>query len=175
MMRLKRRQVLAGFVATGAALFATTARPSPSRRSSRSRGDPEPLRQFPGFAEGFYTDGTHVYYIDETGRGWAPRHLEPARLVPVVLAIADLGELLERLRRRHWAWIVEHAVLMRLTDDRPLARRLLASALAHDAAMPRRASTRLHHLAAALDQRGRRIWRSTTTDGRAFPVTIVPV
>jgi hypothetical protein len=169
-MRIKRRQMLQGFVATGALLLAAPARAA--TRRGRAVTDPEPLQHFAGFAEGFYGAGEHVYYIDEQQMGWAPPNLDRSQLAPATLEPTgrwSLLSLLTRLRKRRWAWTVEHAVLLRLRTDRALAADLLATALDIDRQSPSPSAARLHHLQLALDDASRtRPWRSTTTGGGAF-------
>lgn len=164
-----RRELLAGLAAASALAMAS---PTIAALPAASpKGDPEPLQHFPGFAEGFYVLGASVLYIDATAAGWAPRGLDPRRLVPVDLAAVDIAELVTKLRKRHWAHAVEHAVLHRLPTDPDRAHALLDAALHLDRAAPRPASRRLHHLSAALAS-GRASWRAVGTDGRAVPVTL---
>jgi hypothetical protein len=131
-MRIGRRQMLAGVAATGAVMLAGTAIGMPIASAVRAKEDPEPLQHFPDFAEGFYAHGTSVIYIDERHAGWAPRNVDAAALEFIDLATVDLMQVVTRLRRRHWVWAIEHAALLRLDHDRPLAHRLLRAAIEHD-------------------------------------------
>lgn len=179
-MTLGRRQLLQALAATGATAlvarpgFARAAASAPARR--RRRLEPEPLQVFPALAEGFHRSGRDVYYIDEQHRAWAPPGLSGSQLTPIdPLAEADLHSILQRLRKRHWPWTIEHAVLRRLATDRPLAEALLAAALDIDRARPAPSNRRLHALAAALAAPRRIIWRSAGTDGRAFATRLAAV
>lgn len=180
-MTVGRRQLLAGLVATGATALvappgfaARAADLSPPRH--RRRMEPEPLRSFPALGEGFHRLDGDVYYIDERHMAWAPPGLCGDRLAPVgPLAEADLHLLLRQLRKRHWAWTIEHAVLRRVATDRPLASALLAAALDIDRARPAPSSRRLHALAAALGAPRPAIWRSAGTDGLAFATSLAAV
>lgn len=163
-MDIKRRGVLQGAVAVGATLFAG---PSLASVLRDQKGDPEPLQHFHGFAEGFYGYRNFVYYMDSNEAAWAPRSLDPRHLRPIDLSAADLWDLLGRLRKRHWSWTVEHAVLNRLPAQRELALRLLATAVAFE----RPAALRLQHLTSAIT-RGRDTWHAVGTDGRAFPTRL---
>jgi hypothetical protein len=134
---VRRRGLLAGLATIPLLILAATSTLkwplAPARAAKR---DPEPLRIFPGLAEGFYRAGGHVYYLDEHSATWAPRNLDETLLTPFVPG--DIPALLHNLRRRHWAWAVEHAALRRLDTDRPFAIALLSQALRHDpAANPR--------------------------------------
>jgi hypothetical protein len=164
-MRIKRRQVLAGAVAAGALALAGPSMARPRDPHHRLKGDPEPLQQF-GLPEGFYGHRGYVYYVDAAGAAWAPRGLDPHRLVPLDPS-TDPAELLTHLRRRHWAWAVEHAVLKRLHAEPALAKALLATALAFE----RPSALRLRHLSAALTT-GRDTWCAVGTDGRAIPIRL---
>lgn len=174
-MRIGRRQLLQGFAATSALLFAAV--PSQgAARPLRMKSDPEPLLRFSGFSEGFYRAGESVYYIDEQQMGWAPRSLDRSRLEPIALDGAGLPVVLALLRKRHWAWAIEHAVLLRLEREPALAHNLLAAAIEISGPTPLRSIARLRHLQLALATRSRtRLWRSTTTDGRAFATILAPI
>src|SRR5688572_22413865 len=139
--RIGRRQVLAGMAAAG--VLAATLPAAAAPRRGAERGDPEPLQHFPGLSEGFYRLRDTVLYVDARHAAWAPRNLDPARLAPIDLTTADLGELARKLRKRRFVFAVEHAVLKRLYTDPPLALALLGAALAVDR---RPAVTRLRHL-----------------------------
>lgn len=131
------------------------AEPAPAAASPSARfgkGDPEPLQLFPHLSEGFHRTGAHVVYVDERHAAWAPRGIDASGLAPVPLASADVAEVVARLRRRHWVWAVEHAALVQLDSDRPLALRLLEAAIDHDLKSPDRvgAALRLYDLTAAV-------------------------
>lgn len=179
-MTVGRRQLLAGLVATGAVALVAPASSSSAtafaRPHPRRRIEPEPLQFFPDLSEGFHRLGSDVYYVDEGHMAWAPGGLVGHRLVPIEpLAEAGLHLVLRQLRKRHWAWTVEHAVLRRLATDRPLAIALLKAALDIDRARPAHSSRRLYALAAALGAPRRTIWRSAGTDGRAFATRLFEV
>lgn len=127
---LRRRELLVGLAALPLLLLAADTPPLPLRRT---RIEPEPLRHFPGLAEGFHRAGRHVYYLDEFALTWAPLSLDAADLAPAqTLTPQVVSDLLPDLRARHWAWAVEHAALRRLDSDRPLAIALLSAAIAHN-------------------------------------------
>jgi hypothetical protein len=170
-MSVGRRELLLGLVATGAtALAAGRALAGAPFRGRRRRIEPEPLQHFPGLGEGFHRLGRDIHYIDERGMAWAPAGSARHRFVPIEpLAAAALPPLLRDLRKRHWAWAVEHAVLRRLASEPALAAALLTAALEIDRARPAPSSRRLHALQAALaGTRRRAVWRTVGTDGRAF-------
>jgi hypothetical protein len=172
-MDMKRRQLLAGMVATGAALLAAAPVSAvPARR--RGKRDPEPLQHFPGFAEGFYWYGGQALYIDEREMAWAPPSLDRSRLEPIPLSAELLPLVVSRLRKRRWSWTVEHAALLRVGSDRTLAEALLTTAIDEHGTRPATvaAARRLRHLVAALNARRTLIWNAPHTDGRAFPTRI---
>ncbi len=164
--RIGRRQMLAGMAAAGALALTLPAAAAPRRGGET--GDPEPLQRFPGLSEGFYRLGDTVLYVDARHAAWAPRNLDPARLAPIDLTAADIGELVKKLRKRRFVFAVEHAVLKRLYTDRPLALALLGAALALDRGP---AATRLKHLSTAIAN-NRAVWRAVGADGHAFPTTL---
>jgi hypothetical protein len=166
--RIGRRDVLAGIAAAGALALAGAEPARAARPAGGLKGDPEPLQYFRGLREGFYGLGETVLYVDGQHLGFAPRGLDPSRLVPLELQTADLTALMQKLRKRRFVFAVEHAVLRRLYTDRPLALALLTAALA---AQSSPATARLRHLRAAIES-GRPIWRAVGPDGRAFPTTL---
>jgi hypothetical protein len=167
--RIGRRAVLTGIAAAGAvALCGASRAAGPPGPAQARKGDPEPLQHFPGLSEGFYRLGDTVLYVDGQHRAFAPRDLDPHRLLRLPLAHSDLGELVRKLRRRRFVFTVEHAVLERLHTDRPLALALLAEALASG---PAPGSIRLRHLRAAIEG-GREGWRAAGTDGRAVLIRL---
>lgn len=177
-MTLARRQVLQGLAASGAMALAAPAGSVRGAAFSRARRriEPEPLQFFSGLDEGFHRLGSDVYYVDGQHMAWAPRGLAGDRLMRVEpLAGADLHLMLRQLRKRHWAWAVEHAVLGRIATDRPLAQALLAAALDFDRARPAPSCRRLHALEAALAAPRRALWRSAGTDGKAFATRLAAV
>ena len=179
-MTVGRRQLLAGLVATGATALAARSFAGPTLVPWLTRGsriDPEPLQLFPGLGEGFYRLDRHVYYIDEQHKAWAPIGIAGDRLEPIApLVAAALPLVLRQLRKRHWAWTVEHAVVRLLPTDRALAASMLAAAIDIDRARPALSSRRLYALDAALaEESPRAIWRSVGTDGRAFATRLAVV
>lgn len=128
-----RRGLLAGLAAIPVLILAADAGISwaPNTPARRQKIDPEPLRRFPGLAEGFYRAGRHVYYLDEYSATWAPPGLVATDLSSIEESMTPQGvsELLADLRRRRWAWAVEHSALRRLESNRPLAVTLLTEAL----------------------------------------------
>jgi hypothetical protein len=152
--RIGRREVLAGIAAAGA--VALGAPVSAARPAGDPKGDPEPLQHFPGLREGFYRLGGTVLYVDGQHLGFAPRGVDPSRLVPLELETTTLSQIMQKLRKRRFVFTVEHAVLRRLytlaTNSSP-------------------AIVRLRHLRAAIES-GRPVWRAVGPDGRAFPTTL---
>jgi hypothetical protein len=164
--RIGRREVLAGIAAAGAVALGAPVRAA--RPAGDPKGDPEPLQHFPGLREGFYRLGGTVLYVDGQHLGFAPRGVDPSRLVPLELETTTLSQIMQKLRKRRFVFTVEHAVLRRLYTDRPLALALLTAALATNSSP---AIVRLRHLRAAIES-GRPVWRAVGPDGRAFPTTL---
>jgi hypothetical protein len=92
------------------------------------------LRAVPGLAEGFYALGNgRIGYVDEKGLSFLPAGQSPiARGRIALTALSDFDGLVTHLPRTRWVWIIEHAALLRLAQDRAVALALLRAAIGAD-------------------------------------------